>query len=43
MGGGAGGGDTHSMRMRAGGGGFRQNPPRKIQMISRGESQTITM
>jgi hypothetical protein len=43
MGGGAGGGETHSMMMRAGGSGFRQNPPRKIQRINRGESQTITM
>jgi len=31
------------MMMRAGFGGFRQNPPRKIQMISKGESHTVTM
>jgi hypothetical protein len=43
MGGGAGGGDCCTMMMRGGGNGFRQNPPRKIQMMSRGENHTSTM
>jgi hypothetical protein len=38
-----GGSDRWTMIMRGGFAGFRQNPPRKIQMMSNGESQTNTM